>query len=73
MDKWGRKPPMVWGGVAMSVLFLIVGSLFAAYGDRLPADADGEPRIVLRGGAAKWVVVIAIYLFIAVSTVDIGG
>ena len=50
-DKWGRRTSTILGGIAMVVVMLLVGSLYASdsvHGDR---------------GAARWVVITCIYLF----------
>lgn len=66
VDKWGRKPPMVFGGVTMSSCFLIIGSMFAAYGRTLPTQGEHEQlQVVLTNDAARWTVVILIYVFVA--------
>jgi MFS family permease len=63
VDKWGRKPPMVFGGAAMAACFLIIGSLFARYGIK-----NGD-QVTLTGGPAKYVVVALIYLFVGLFSV----
>ncbi|KAJ3574935.1 hypothetical protein NPX13_g4207 [Xylaria arbuscula] len=53
-DAWGRKTSTIVGGSLIFILMLISGSLYAAgevHGDR---------------GAARWVVIVNIYLFAAV-------
>jgi uncharacterized membrane protein len=34
MDKWGRRLPMVIGGVGMGISMMIIGVLMKAYGTR---------------------------------------
>jgi MFS family permease len=63
VDKWGRKPPMVLGGAGMATCFIIIGSLFAAYGHK-----EGD-QVILTTGPAKYAVVVLIYLFIALFSV----
>ncbi|KAI0009444.1 sugar transport protein [Xylariaceae sp. FL0662B] len=53
-DAWGRKTSTLVGGVLISTLMLIMGSLYAA----------GE--VHSNEGAARWVVVVCIYLFAGV-------
>ncbi|CAO1637647.1 unnamed protein product [Parajaminaea phylloscopi] len=67
VDRWGRKPPMILGGLGMASAFLIIGSLFAAFGRSSPATEfdDGRPHIVLTNSVAKWAVVVLIYAFVA--------
>jgi sugar porter (SP) family MFS transporter len=50
-DHWGRKTSAISGGVVMSGIMLLIGSLYAA--DAVHADQ----------GIGRWVVVVCIYLF----------
>ncbi|KAI9568586.1 general substrate transporter [Boletus coccyginus] len=59
VDKWGRKPPLIWGGIAIASCFLAIGSIYAAHGGK----ANGE--IYLNGKQSHWAVVILIYIFVA--------
>lgn len=58
VDKWGRKIPLVGGGIAMSLCYLGIGTLYATYGEKV----NGEVRI--NGKAPQWAVIALIYLFI---------
>ncbi|OLN81232.1 High-affinity glucose transporter 10 [Colletotrichum chlorophyti] len=53
-DRWGRRTSSLLGGVLITALMLLMGSLYAA----------GEVRA--DSGAGKWVVVVSIYLFAVV-------
>ncbi|KAM0264244.1 hypothetical protein ACHAQJ_000731, partial [Trichoderma viride] len=50
-DKWGRRTSSLLGGILITALMLLMGSLYAA--DKVHADK----------GAGKWVVIVSIYLF----------
>ncbi|KAL6831402.1 general substrate transporter [Trichoderma sp. SZMC 28015] len=50
-DKWGRRTSSLLGGILITTLMLVMGSLYAA--DKVHADR----------GAGKWVVIVSIYLF----------
>lgn len=50
-DSWGRKTSSLLGGVLITALMVLMGSLYAA--DEVHADR----------GAGKWVVIVSIYLF----------
>jgi hypothetical protein len=63
VDNWGRKPPMVAGGAGMALCFIIIGSLFAAFGIK-----EGD-QVLLTNGPAKYTVVALIYTFIALFSV----
>ena len=53
-DSWGRKTSCVTGGVAMTGLMLLMGSLYASN------------QVHATYGAGKWVVIVSIYLFAVV-------
>ncbi|TEA18448.1 High-affinity glucose transporter [Colletotrichum sidae] len=53
-DHWGRKTSSLIGGVGITALMLVMGSLYAA----------GEVRA--DSGAGKWVVIVSIYAFTAI-------
>lgn len=58
VDKWGRKIPLIGGGMAMSICYLGIGTLYAIYGEKV----NGEIRI--NGKAPQWTVIALIYIFI---------
>lgn len=66
VDKWGRKPPMIFGSLVMAATFLVIGSLFAVYGRTASAadGEDGQPRVMLSDSVAKWAVVFLIFIFV---------
>jgi MFS family permease len=49
-DKWGRRTSSITGGLALCALMFLVGSLYAA-------------QAVHPYGAARWAVVVSVYLF----------
>lgn len=59
VDKWGRKFPLIGGGIAMASCFLAIGSIYAAQGGK----ANGE--VHLNGKPSQWAVIILIYMFVA--------
>ena len=59
VDRWGRRKPLITGGSAMSIYFIIIGSLYARYG-RITPDA-----VILESHSAQWAVVVLIFLFVA--------
>ncbi|KAK0377180.1 hypothetical protein CLIM01_05434 [Colletotrichum limetticola] len=56
-DRWGRRTSSLLGGVLITALMLLMGSLFVA----------GE--VHAETGAGKWVVIVSIYLFAIVYSV----
>lgn len=50
-DKWGRRSSTISGGLALAALMFLVGALYASGAVRPD------------GGAARWVVVVCVFLF----------
>jgi len=59
VDKWGRRFPLIGGGISITTCFLTIGALYAIYGGR----ADGQ--VYLSGKGPQWAVIILIYMFVA--------
>ncbi|EPQ52847.1 general substrate transporter [Gloeophyllum trabeum ATCC 11539] len=59
VDKWGRRQPLIIGGLSMVVCFFVIGSLYAVHGTRM----DGQ--VYLEGRGTQYAVVALIYVFIA--------
>lgn len=58
-DMWGRKTAAITGGFGLTTTMVLIGALYAAY----PASDEREmPQ------AAKWTVVVMIYLYAVVFT-----
>ncbi|KAL0933867.1 MFS sugar transporter [Colletotrichum truncatum] len=53
-DRWGRRTSTLIGGIGITVIMFLIGSIYAA--DQVRAD----------GGAGRWVVIVSIYLFAVV-------
>ncbi|KAF9880494.1 MFS sugar transporter [Colletotrichum karsti] len=53
-DRWGRRSSFLVGGVGITVIMFLMGSMYAA--DQVRGDS----------GAGRWVVIISIYLFAVV-------
>lgn len=49
-DKWGRRTSAITGGVGLSGVMLLIGSLYAA-------------GAVHSYGVARWVVIVSVYIF----------
>ncbi|CAI0653728.1 unnamed protein product [Colletotrichum noveboracense] len=50
-DKWGRRTSTLVGGIGITIVMFLIGSMYAA--DLVHPD----------GGAGRWVVIISIYMF----------
>lgn len=51
MDKWGRRLPMVIGGVGMGISMMIIGVLMKAYGMQWPPFPSPP---TLHMGSTQW-------------------
>ncbi|KAL4073267.1 general substrate transporter [Scleroderma yunnanense] len=58
VDKWGRKFPLIGGGIAMSLCYFGIGLLYLLYGEKV----NGEVHITSK--VPQWAVIILIYMFI---------
>ena len=58
VDKWGRKFPLIGGGIAMSLCYFCIGLLYLLYGEKV----NGE--VYINSKVPQWAVIILIYLFI---------
>ena len=59
LDKWGRRKPLIIGGLEVGFSFVIIGSIYAAVG----RFEKGTPK--LPNKASQWVVIVLIYFFVA--------
>lgn len=59
IDRWGRRMPLIIGGILMAVCFITNGALYASFGKRV----DGGVRMESKAG--QWAVVVLIYIFVA--------
>lgn len=60
VDKVGRRPPLLIGGLIISAALLTLGSLYASYGVPLP---DGGTGLV--SGPPKYIAITSIYIIVA--------
>ncbi|KAJ6787405.1 hypothetical protein PWT90_04805 [Aphanocladium album] len=58
-DNWGRRPNTIFGGLAMAGCMFLLGSLYTA-------------DVVHAAGAARWIVVVTIYVFTVIYCVSWG-
>ena len=56
-DKWGRRSSVVAGGLNMGIIMLLIGALYAA-------------GAVHSTGAARWVVIVAVYVYVVLYCVS---
>lgn len=54
-DKWGRRTSTLVGGLGLTVTMILIGALYAAH------------AVEAKKGAARWVVIVCIYIFCIVQ------
>ncbi|KAL3477762.1 general substrate transporter [Aspergillus californicus] len=59
VDRWGRRKPLIYGGAAMAICFIIIGSLYARYGHTV------SDEVILASDSGQWAVIVLIYIFVA--------
>ncbi|KAE8151904.1 hypothetical protein BDV25DRAFT_171028 [Aspergillus avenaceus] len=57
-DSWGRRQNVILGGIGLTIVMVLIGSLYAA-------DAVHQST-----GAGRWIVIVCIYLFAAIYSVS---
>ena len=75
IDKWGRRPSLVWGSFGMMCLLFIVGSLEGIYGEPFHTATGPQSAItwILRDHKAISQAVVALsYLFVCIFAVTWG-
>lgn len=59
-DRWGRRSSTIWGGLLMTCCMFLIGSLYAS------------GSVHTTHGAARWVVIVTIYVFAVAYNVSWG-
>ncbi|KAL7906438.1 general substrate transporter [Trichoderma velutinum] len=65
MDKWGRRLPMVIGGVGMGVSMMIIGVLMRAYGDPVFDSLTQKTNFDFTNAAASRTIIAFVYIYVA--------
>jgi MFS family permease len=65
IDRWGRRPLLLWGALLMALWLFIVGGVMGAYG-RDVASIDGNSNLTWEvSGQPSNAVIACTYLFVA--------
>ncbi|KAG0135524.1 general substrate transporter [Tuber indicum] len=72
MDKWGRRPTLLFGSFAMMSLLLISGSIQGAYGHPETDPSSAITWIMQNKGSQSKAVVACSYLFVATFAITWG-
>ncbi len=59
IDRWGRRKPLIIGGILMTACFAAIGAIYARFGIKI----DGGVRLETKGG--QWAVTVLTYVFVA--------
>ncbi|PYI07785.1 sugar transporter [Aspergillus sclerotiicarbonarius CBS 121057] len=59
VDRWGRRKPLITGGAAMAICFIVIGLLYARYGHTT------QDEVILESHSAQWAMVVLIFIFVA--------
>ena len=59
-DKWGRRTSTIVGGLGLTILMILIGSLYAGH------------AVLPTHGAGRWVVIVSIYLYCIVQATTWG-
>lgn len=77
LDKWGRRPSLLYGSLGMMVCLLITGTLQGTYGQKREGEAanrynDGISWIIYKQPQVSKAIVAFSYLFVATFAVTWG-
>ncbi|PGH11000.1 hypothetical protein AJ79_05151 [Helicocarpus griseus UAMH5409] len=59
IDRWGRRMPLIIGGLLITACFIVTGTLYEIFG-RKTGDS-----VVLCSDTAQWVIIVLIYVYVA--------
>jgi sugar porter (SP) family MFS transporter len=65
IDRWGRKPTLISGGIFMGTAMLIIGSILAKHGTKYYDESLGKHFVHLDNKASSYAVIVFIYVFVA--------
>ncbi|KAM0247630.1 hypothetical protein ACHAQJ_009770 [Trichoderma viride] len=69
MDKWGRRLPMVIGGVGMGISMMIIGVLMKAYGNPVFDSLTQKTNFDFTNTAASRTTIAFVYIYVAVFAI----
>ncbi|CUS07686.1 unnamed protein product [Tuber aestivum] len=72
MDRWGRRPTLLFGSFAMMSLLLISGSIQGAFGQHQPDPSDAVTWYMVNKETQANAVVACSYLFVATFAITWG-
>lgn len=65
IDRWGRRPLLLWGGILMALWLFIVGGVMGAYGNPVPSIQGNANLTWQVTGPPSKAVIACTYLFVA--------
>ncbi|CAG8496769.1 9192_t:CDS:10 [Acaulospora morrowiae] len=65
IDRWGRRPTMISGGLLMALCMTTIGSVLAVHGTKYYDNELGKNFVRLDSNASSYSIIAFIYLFVA--------
>jgi Sugar (and other) transporter len=65
IDKWGRRPLLLWGALLMALWLFIVGGVMGQYGNPVPSIQGNSNLTWQVTGPPSKAVIACTYLFVA--------
>ncbi|KAL9469264.1 hypothetical protein ACSS6W_010958 [Trichoderma asperelloides] len=69
MDKWGRRMPMVIGGIGMGISMMIIGILMKAEGNPVYDSLTQKTNFDFTNAAASRTIIAFVYIYVAVFAI----
>lgn len=66
VDRWGRKPLLIWGAVIMALSMIVLGFIFASF-----ANGTVQATVVMTPAAAAWAL-LAVIVYLAGFSISWG-
>lgn len=65
IDRWGRRPTLISGGIFMGISMLIIGLILAIDGHKYYEPGINKNSVRLRSTSSSYAVIVFIYTFVA--------
>lgn len=65
IDRWGRRPTLISGGIMMALCMITIGSVLGVHGTKYYDNDLGKNFVKLDSNASSYSIIALIYLFVA--------
>ncbi|CAF1229188.1 unnamed protein product [Adineta steineri] len=65
LDKWGRRPVLIAGGILMSLSMLTIGSIMGIHGHTLFNSTTNIAEVIIPSQTASYTIIVFVYIFVA--------